>query len=330
MKALNWIKETGRFILLMVLYCILMIFGSMAVAEYIPDNTSDPGLVSPLTGLLIIAAANTALVVALIKNSVLKGLKLAVVLSVVYYGLNTALTQIETWYFLSEINVSENLLGGLFLMGIPTCFVFIPVAVAITHNKVGAERKSFDLSMPLSQWIWKLLFLILLYITFYWLAGYYIAWQNPGLRSFYRGSDEILPFWEHTLLTLKNDPGLFGLQFFRAFLWIGLAIPIIKASRWNAWWTAILVGAAFSVPQNIGHIIENPIIPDATVRMSHLIETSSSTFLFGMAVVWLLHRCHSSFKDLFDISSQQEKTPDSLPAQSNDQEMDDLFVNRSE
>jgi hypothetical protein len=330
MKTMYWIKESGRYVLMMIAYCVLMIFGSLAVTDYIPESASDPGLVSPMNGFLIIAAVNVAMVSALIKNSVLKGLKLALVLSVVYYGLNTVLTQIETWYFLGEINVSENLLGGLFLMGVPTSFIFVPLAVAITPKKDESERRYFNLTMPVSQWIWKLLLLVVIYICFYWLAGYYIAWQNPGLRTFYRGTDAILPFWEHTLLTLTNDPGLFGLQFFRAFLWIIFAILIIKASKWNAWWTAILVGAAFSVPQNIGHIIENPIIPDASVRMSHLIETSSSTFLFGMAVVWLLHRRHLSFKDLFDMNQVSANVPDTSPMVPNDQDLDDLFVNRHE
>lgn len=330
MKTLNWIKESSRFVILMIIYCVLMIIGSMAVADYIPENTSDPGMVSPMAGLLIIAVANTSLVVALIKNSVLKGLKLALVLSVVYYGLSTVLTQIETWYFLGEINVSENLLGGLFLMGLPTSFIFIPVAVAITPKKDEPVKESFDLSMPATQWLWKLLILIAIYICFYWLAGYYIAWQNPGLRTFYRGTDAILPFWEHTILTIKNDPGLFGLQFFRALLWIGLAIPIIKASKWNAWWTAILVGAVFSVPQNIGHIIENPIIPDATVRMSHLIETSSSTFLFGMAVVWLLHRRHNTIRELLGINDAKVEVAESIPMPPEDGAEDDLFVRNPE
>ncbi len=43
----------------------------------------------------------------------------------------------------------------------------------------------------------------------------------------------------------------------------------------------MLVGLLFSVPQNIGHILPNPLIPIASVRLSHMIETASSTFVFG-------------------------------------------------
>jgi hypothetical protein len=48
------------------------------------------------------------------------------------------------------------------------------------------------------------------------------------------------------------------------------------------------VGLALSVPQNIGHILPNSLIPLNSVRMSHLIETASSTFVFGLTLTWLL------------------------------------------
>jgi len=63
----------------------------------------------------------------------------------------------------------------------------------------------------------------------------------------------------------------------------------------------LLVGAMFSLPQNIGHILANPLLPLASMRLSHLIETASSTFVFGMLVAWLLHREHKSVKDLFGL-----------------------------
>jgi hypothetical protein len=66
-------------------------------------------------------------------------------------------------------------------------------------------------------------------------------------------------------------------------------IPIIRGSRLALWQTALIVGLALSVPQNIGHILPNSLIPLNSVRMSHLIETASSTFVFGLVVTWLLY-----------------------------------------
>ena len=46
---------------------------------------------------------------------------------------------------------------------------------------------------------------------------------------------------------------------------------------------------ALSVPQNIGHILPNSLFPLNSVRMHHLIETASSTFVFGLIMTWLLY-----------------------------------------
>jgi hypothetical protein len=92
---------------------------------------------------------------------------------------------------------------------------------------------------------------------------------------------------------------LLPFQILRSQLWILCALPVIRGSRVGAWWTAVLVGLLFSVPQNIGHILANPLIPAASVRLSHLVETASSTFVYGALVAWLLHREHHSLADVF-------------------------------
>jgi len=92
---------------------------------------------------------------------------------------------------------------------------------------------------------------------------------------------------------------LFPFQILRAMLWALCVPPVIRTSRVNPWWTALLVRLLFSAPQNFGHILANPLIPVASVRLSHLIEPASSIYLFGVIVVWLLHRERHSLRDLF-------------------------------
>jgi hypothetical protein len=49
----------------------------------------------------------------------------------------------------------------------------------------------------------------------------------------------------------------------------------------------------------------NSLMPDANMRLSHLIETTSSNFVFGLIIiVWLLHREHNPLRDLFGLESQ--------------------------
>ncbi|HYT67609.1 MAG TPA: hypothetical protein VEL51_14365 [Vicinamibacterales bacterium] len=304
---LKWIP---RFILLYVVFIVCFVIGSMPVAGVMPDSAkSEPGLVSATSGLLIIALANLFVVAALILTSRWGGWKLAVSLALAYYGAVTFLPQIETWYFLSSITVGPQLLPRLFVMGIPTAFLFIPLAVWV----LGKRRARADASpnpalvMPIQEWIWKLATVAVAYLVLYWGAGYFIAWQNPELRAFYGQPGEALPFFTQTANTLRHDPMLFPLQILRGLLWVLCALPVIRGSRVNPWWTALLVGLLFSAPQNLGQILANPLMPVASVRLSHMIETASSTFLFGTLVVWLLHREHHSIGDLIGIHTDHKR-----------------------
>ena len=294
---------TGRIVLLLSLFFILFVIGSMAVSGVLPDIESEPGLVPDNIGFLIFGILNTILIIALILSSRWHGWKLVLTLAFAYYGAVTFLPQIETWYFMSNITVSSKLLPRLFIMGLPVAFVYVPLTVLILRKRRmnSIIEHTAAVKMPVKQLLFKLLGIALLYIVLYWGAGYYIAWQNPDLRSFYGSPGAILPFWEHTTNTLRIDPGLMPFQALRGMLWTLCAIPIISGSKVNAWWTAILVGLFFTIPQISGLILKNPLMPIASVRLSHMIEGIASNFVFGMIIVWLLHREHNSLKNLFGI-----------------------------
>jgi hypothetical protein len=157
------------------------------------------------------------------------GWKLILTLSFAYFGAVTFLTQIETWYFLSNITVNSKLQTNLFMMGLPIAFVFIPLAVWILGKgrSKGIIQPAIAIHMPLMQLVGKLIIIAVSYLVLYWCAGYYIAWQNPELRAFYGSPGEITPFWEHTANTLSSDPGLFPFQVLRALLWTLCTLPII-------------------------------------------------------------------------------------------------------
>lgn len=301
-KLLRW---TGRFILLLLLFYVLFIIGTIPLSGLLPDAASEPGLLSGELGFLILGVANTLLIIGLILSSQWRAWKLALSLGLAYYGAVTFLPQVETWYFLSDVTVNESVLQALFIMGLPIAFVHIPLAVWILGKWRKGEKKvetSLPL-MPVSQWAWKLFLIAVIYLILYWSAGYFIAWQNPELREFYGSPGAILPFWEHTMNTLREEPGLLAFQLIRGVLWTLCALPLILGSKINAWGTAILVGFLFTIPQNLGLLLENPLMPLASVRLSHMIETVSSNFIFGMIVVWLFHRKHNSVIDLFRTTS---------------------------
>ena len=220
-------------------------------------------------------------------------------LALAYYGSFTFITQVETWYFLTGITVSPRLILGLFIMGLTVPFLFIPLAVIICARwkELRIDNENTNMVMPKGQLMLKLAIIAIVYLILYWCAGYFIAWQNPELRAFYASPGEIEPFWEHTFTTFRNTPDLIILQLVRGLLFAVIAIPVIRGSNVKPWLTALLVGLLLAVP-HLGHILSNPLIPVASVRHSHMIETATSTFLFGLIIVWLLHRRHSDMKNL--------------------------------
>jgi hypothetical protein len=292
MKNNRALYYASRFIILTPLYIIFFVAGSLAVDSLIPDLPSEPGMVSPEVSLLIMGALNALLIIALIESSRYRGWNLAFGLAFAYYGAVTFIMQIETWYFLTAITVSEELLPRLFIMGLPVPLFFIPLATLLLGKSKSDSEMAVPLEPvnPLKEWVYKPVLIAAAYVVLYWIAGYYIAWQNPELRAFYGSPGDALPFWQHTFDTLRNEPGLFPFQALRGLLWALFALPVIYGSKWGKFSTALLVGFFFSVPQNIGHILANPLMPLASIRFSHMIETAISTFIFGVIVGYLLYR----------------------------------------
>ena len=303
-------KSTLKFSLIYVLYIICFVLGSMALIGEMPtDIASEPGLMPEASGFLLIAFINTLIICALILASRYGSLKHAMILAFSYYGAVTFVMQIETWYFLSSINISLQLLSRIFIMGIPTAFILIPLAVWILGrgNNTLAHTSGLVPKIPIKQYIWKFLVAAIIYLILYLLAGYFIAWQNSEVRAFYGRPGEPLPFLSHIVDTLHNDPLFFPFQLFRGCIWALCALPIIRGSSINPWGTALLVGLFLSLPQNLVHLLENPLMPIASVRFSHLIETIPSTFIFGVIAVWLFHREHYSFRDLISMPKRPSK-----------------------
>jgi hypothetical protein len=296
-KILSWAL---RLIILTVLYFPIWILGSLAIGDLMPEDPSESGLLSEEIGLVVLALINTLLIIGLIVSSRWNGWRLELFLALAYFGAFTFITQVETWYFLTDITVSPKLLPRLFIMGLSIPGIYIPLAILICGKwkKKDAAIENLKMNMPFKQFLFKLSIIAIIYLVIYWLAGYYIAWQNPELREFYGSTGNIEPFFTHTFATFSKTPGLVLLQLGRGMVFAIIVMPIILGSKVRTWLTGLIVGFLFAVP-HLGHILPNPIIPIASVRLSHMIETATSTFIFGLIIVWLLHRRHSNIKDLF-------------------------------
>jgi hypothetical protein len=295
-KIALWTWYLLRFVLLVILFFVFFAIGGNIVGSALPSNLpSEPGPLPLMSAGLVISAASVLTIVLMILSSQWYGWKLMVAMAITYYGVVTFMTQIETWYFLEGLTVSPNILPLLFLQGVPVAFIFVPLAVIILGRVRKPATPVEDLQripMTLNEWAWKLAVIAAAYLVLYFGAGYFIAWQNPELRAFYGAPGEPLSFAGQMMHIFTTDPWLTPFQILRSLLWMACALPILRGSRWPLWATALVVALMFSMPQNIVHLMPNPLIPENSVRISHLIETMLSTFVFGLLVSWLLYPKH--------------------------------------
>jgi hypothetical protein len=278
---------TLRLLLLTVAYFVVF---SVVSSIVLPRPSTNP---TPEEGFLILMALagisvmNSIVVAYILVRSRWAGLKLIVTLWWLLFGVIALMPQIETAVFVRT--VSADFLIRLLLTGAVFSAIFSMLAVAI-FNKIRTTGRTGSgawwCQLTLAQWIWRLSVIAMVYVVIYFTFGYFVAWRNPAVAAYYGGSDPGSYFAQlHNVW--RETPWLPFLQIGRGLLWTSLAIPVIRLMKGRWWEAAMAVSLFFSVVMNTQLLLPNPLMP-TEVRMSHLLETATSNFLFGWIVVWLL------------------------------------------
>jgi hypothetical protein len=251
-----------------------------------------------LLALLGVCFLDTIVLAYIILRSRWAGWQLIETVFFVFYGVMTFISQIESVVF--HI-LPSGVLPRLFLMGLLVAAPFSLLAVIILGKKKAdtatINEPNSRLLMPANEWAWKLAVIAIAYMILYSTFGYFIAWKNPAVQAYYGGIDEG-NFFAHMRAVFTTAPWLEPFQALRAMLWVLLALPVIRMMKGHWQETATAVGLLFAVLMNSQLLLPTPLMPEA-VRMTHLLETASSNFIFGYLIVWLIHRHHSSLSDLF-------------------------------
>jgi hypothetical protein len=149
----------------------------------------------------------------------------------------------------------------------------------------GVEQTGSPLAAA-RQLPWRFAAIAVIYVWLYFTFGYFIAWQDPAVRAYYGGNDPG-SFFAQMADIVRNHSGLIVFQIFRGVAGGLIALPIVRMLKGSRWETGLAVALVFSVILSDKLLLPNPYMPEA-VRMTHLLETASSDFLFGWAVMWLL------------------------------------------
>jgi len=269
----------------------VIMFLCFAIAASVVGMGSDPAQTQAEQArggllLLLVCFLNTLVLSYLILRSRWHGMKLTATIFFVSYGVMTVMGQIESAVFITKL--PSGTLPKLFVMGALITAPFAILAVLILGKRKAAPSDAHNqrLLMPMREWAWKLGALVLAYVILYFTFGYFIAWQNPAVREYYGGVDTGGFFAQMTDI-LRNQTWLALLQMLRGLMWIALALPVIRMMRGARWETALAIGLLFAVVMNAQLLLPNPYMPE-TVRMTHLLETATSNFIFGGLAAWLL------------------------------------------
>ena len=284
-----------RFVLRVVaLAAVLFVFLGVTaavtgVAEPPPAPGAAPGApAAPSGGMQILAPVLFCVLVSallswLIVRSALFGVRLLAAVFLAQFGLGTFMPQIESVVFLPR-QLPPGFVNRLFAMGALMALFAGPAAVWI-H---GRFRRSPLPGPPPSGvpstaggWAGRLAALAAAYVALYFLAGYFIAYRNPDVVAYY-GDTDAGSFLAALHRIWTERPWLFGLQAVRGVLWVACVLPFIVSFRGRPGELPLLVGSAFAV-WLVMLLAPNPYMPES-VRMSHLVETVSSNFVFGCIV----------------------------------------------
>lgn len=288
-----------RFTALTILFLVLFMLATSLTtppemaARLTPEQAAASMAVMPLVALLM-----TGILTYLALRSRWYGWKLAGALFVIFYGIYTFLSQIETAAFHAVAGrMTGETLAGFFLAGLILCLPFSLLAVWILGKaRKGAppEEQNLRLHMPASEWAWKLAAAVVLYEAVYFTFGYFVAWRNPAVPLYYGGTDPGT-FVRQMSNVMRDTPWLPAFQAFRALIWSGIGLIIIRMHKGKVWETTLATGLAFAILMAAPLLFPNPIMPEAVTR-AHMIELLSSNFTFGilLTVLMIWHPAASS------------------------------------
>jgi len=250
-----------------------------ASARAAPASLAGMAVLAPVLFCVLVAAVLSWM----IARSALSGWPLVGAVFLAYFGLGTFMLQIESVVFLPR-HLPPGFVSRLFAMGAAMGLVAAPAAVWI-HRRFRPSpsegRVPSGIPAAPGEWIVRLAWLAAAYVALYFLAGYFIAYRNPDVVAYYDDAN-VGSFAAQMLKVWRTAPWLFALQVLRGILWVTCVIPFIVSFRGRPWELPLLVGCAFSV-WLVMLLVPNPYMPES-VRMSHLVETASSNFVFGCIV----------------------------------------------
>lgn len=274
----------GLSILMMILWVAGLMIGNAVFPSNLMEMETDSDGAAGFIFFLV-SALNAGIILILIYKARYTGWKLVGLVFVVSFGIQYFMSQIETVWFNDSLGLPGNGIAAIVLGGAFTLVTFIAIATWITGKLKSVPYKSND-SPGFRFSVKKILLLsVVIWPLIYFAFGYFVAWQFKEVRLLYSGTTEIDPLLE--IMKGNFQSGLYLFQIFRGFLWVFIGILVLRMARGTKISKGILLGLLFTILGSSGLLLPNPIMPEM-VRKAHLLETSTSSFIWGFMIAWTL------------------------------------------
>lgn len=262
--------------LIVLTLCLLL---SQAIAASWSGLGARVETAASLPVLFLVGLTQTAVLSYLTVRSRYQGWKLYLAVFTIFFGITTALSQIETLLFLRYLVsvVPAEMVPRFFLQGLLTALLFSFFLLAI-HGKLLRKKRFTEVSPTIAPRKWlpaKLLALSLLYAAFYLSFGLFVfrPLAAQAFQEFYAGLE--LPAW------------ILPFQVLRGLAFAAIALLITRLVTGKRWEKALLSALLFSVLMGFLLLLPNPYMPQE-IRLAHFVEVTSSNFLFGWLAGWWL------------------------------------------
>ncbi|MDR0683332.1 MAG: hypothetical protein LBG15_16060 [Dysgonamonadaceae bacterium] len=202
--------------------------------------------------------------------------------------------QIETLLFKSAFFVVSRteILFMMIAAGVPVVLSVLLGVKLFRDNFKPSRYSRSQRNFTVSELTVKLLLSGFFYLIIYFVFNYFIAWQIEDFRIFYTGSSEKIKF-EALLIEIWNtNPSIYLFQFARGVLFGIFILPIVDMFKNKSLVMLTCIILLFEASA-VHLIIPDLLLPD-TVRMGHLLETTSSLFLFSI-INWLMFKKIKSY-----------------------------------
>jgi hypothetical protein len=260
MKTNLWIKSALGALLLTAIYALLnVIFNETQNMNSLLWGIFSNFLVALLLGYYIY-------------NSTLAGLKLGLSVFLIYFLIGHFNILIEAYIF--NVTDREQTLFEI-LRGFLAAAIFCPLYAYMLRKHDTQAPINFT-PRPFFSWLWRILVGNFTYLVFYIIAGLILSITLPEMMDFYQ--DKIPPID----LMIKTQ------LFLRGFIFVGVAILIVRTLKGTILKKAIFIGLVFAILGGIAPLIQPNELMPFYIRIGHGFEVGISNFLYGLVLAYLL------------------------------------------